>query len=127
MIVKEIKDGKVVVSKNRTSACGSCPAKSICLSGEEIKLEIEWNNSEELRPGDVVMVDIPEYDPMKISTIVYFLPLVIFAGIVILGYTLNWKDWVTFLSALGGVFVYYYLLRFRSKSKKSPKIVSKIT
>ncbi|HBF11264.1 positive regulator of sigma E, RseC/MucC [Thermotoga neapolitana DSM 4359] len=127
MFVKEVKENKVVVTKARTSACGSCPAKSICVSGNEINLEAEWNEKEQLKPGDEVIVDIPEYDPMKVSAIVYFVPLVIFAAVVITGYSLNWKDWLTFFSALGGVFVYYSLLRFRKKDKKPPRIIGKAT
>ncbi|MCD6552263.1 MAG: SoxR reducing system RseC family protein [Thermotoga sp.] len=126
MFVKEVRGNKVVVAKVRTSACGSCPAKNVCLSGDEINIEAEWDGEGRLKPGDEVIVDIPEYDPMKVSTIVYFVPLVIFAGIVVVGYTLNWKDWLTFSAALGGVFVYYSLLRLRKKGKKHPRIVKKV-
>ncbi|PLV56403.1 Fis family transcriptional regulator [Thermotoga sp. SG1] len=127
MFVREVKGNRVVVTKARTSACGSCPAKNICISGNEINVEAEWDGREQLKPGDEVIVDIPEYNPMKVSTIVYFVPLVIFAAFVITGYSLNWKDWLTFSAALGGVFVYYSLLRFRKKDKKPPKIIGKAT
>lgn len=126
MYVREVKDGKVVVAKARTSACGSCPAKNIGLSNNEIKLEIDWNG-EDLKPGDEVVVDIPEYDPLKVSTLVYFLPLVIFAVTVITGYLFRLKDWVTFVLALGSVFIYYSLLRFRRKDRKPPRILRKVS
>jgi sigma-E factor negative regulatory protein RseC len=126
MYVREVKDGKVVVAKARTSACGSCPAKNICLSNNEIKLEIDWNG-EDLKPGDEVVVDIPEYDPLKVSTLVYFLPLVIFAVTVITGYLFRLKDWVTFVLALGSVFAYYSLFRFRRKDRKPPRILRKVS
>ena len=73
------------------------------------------------------MVDIPEYDPWEVSTLVDFLPLVIFAGVVITGYLLKLKDWITFVLALGSVFVYYSLLRFRRKDRKPPRILRKVS
>ncbi|MFV1922269.1 MAG: SoxR reducing system RseC family protein [Methylotenera sp.] len=73
----------VRVKVQRTSACESCSLKSGCgqstltkMSGEHC-LELDVANTLNAKPGDEVLIAIPESGLMSASIRVYFLPLLL--------------------------------------------------
>jgi len=74
--------GEVRVRVDRTSACESCHLKSGCGQSAMTKLssnqciELDVLSVHDVRPGDRVMIAIPEKGLLTASLIVYFVPLI---------------------------------------------------
>lgn len=74
--VKEIKNRKAVVRVEKSSACAHCGSRSECdiLSGREMLIEVV--NDLEAKEGDYVELSVPAGSLLKLSLMVYFLPVV---------------------------------------------------
>ncbi len=75
-VVKDIRDGKMVVEIERKSACSSCRMCAMSCEGEKIGLELE--NSIGAVNGDKVVLDLPGSSILFASVLVYAVPLAFF-------------------------------------------------
>ncbi len=129
MVVLEVKENEVVLKNTDEGSCHSCPLHSICkVDPERYTLKVEkgdWDISE----GDIVVIKTPRAISSRVSFLLYTIPLLIFISILSILKSLGFSDISSFLFSIGGVGIYYAILKFLdSKLKKrfSPKIVEVI-
>ena len=75
---------KAVVRIQRSSACAHCQSRGACEVISDKEMIIEVPNDLQAKDGDVVEISIPTRSLLKLSLLVYFLPissLVIGAGL----------------------------------------------
>lgn len=97
------------VKVQRTSACESCSLKSGCGQSTLTKLssnqclELDVENSLNAKPGDEVIISIPEAGLISASIRVYLIPLVLMVVGAVLGNMINPvnETWTVVLSCAG--------------------------
>jgi sigma-E factor negative regulatory protein RseC len=97
------------VKVQRTSACESCSLKSGCGQSALTKissnqcLELDVENELGAKPGDEVLIAIPESGLMSASLRVYFIPLILMVLGAVVGDFIHPADevWTMVLSILG--------------------------
>ncbi len=126
MVVVQVKDSKVLVKKERTSACGSCPAHMFC-TGDKQFVNIEADaNGFNVAPGDHVIIDIPNVSGTKTALLLYTLPTILFVASLLFTSRVFSDLWGLLFAAIV-VSCYYLLLRFYDnafRKKFKPKIVA---
>lgn len=114
----------VRVKVQRTSACESCSLKSGCgqstltkMSGEHC-LELDVANTLNAKPGDEVLIAIPESGLMSASIRVYFLPLLLMLVGAMVGDFIEPETeiWTSILG-LAGLIVGFYWARLYSQGQ----------
>jgi len=76
--VCSIKENNMVeVKKIRAEACASCGSASVCGVKKEFKFNAGNPDKIDLKPGDNVVIEIPEISLTKISFIVYGIPTIV--------------------------------------------------
>lgn len=83
--VIRVNNGTALVKTNRTEACKSCASRSSChTSGQE--MEVEAINLADAREGDTVIMSMQTSSLLKISFLLYILPvLLLIVGAVVGG------------------------------------------
>ncbi len=145
--VVDIKDGVVLVEKERTSACGACPASENCplighpshpnLNVSTVRVRVANPKNIEVKKGDEVLVEMKgRWITTKLSLIVYVFPLSIFLVGIFLGeYTIfkiyPFKD--LYSTLLGTIFMLlsFFIVRivdhhFAKVGKFLPVLVRKV-
>lgn len=98
------------VKTQRQSTCSACEMKSGC--GQHLVskivggkgLEIELENRLSARPGDVVMLSIPEQGVLKASALMFLLPLLIMlASALLVSNLFNASDAIVAIAGLAGL------------------------
>lgn len=74
-VVKEIKDGKVIVTFSRTSACGKCEACGLLKETGEMYLDFDYE--EEVEVGEGVGVYVNESFFLLSAFLLYGIPLLV--------------------------------------------------
>lgn len=72
-IVSDLKDGKLIISTRRRSACGSCKA---CGMKEGRDMSLELDNTIDARVGDIVNIELDDLVILKGTFLFYGVPLV---------------------------------------------------
>ena len=75
-IVEEIRGRKALVRIQKSAACAGCPTRDSCEVGSDRPMRIEVANDPGARVGDRVEISMPAATLMKLSLMVYFLPVV---------------------------------------------------
>jgi sigma-E factor negative regulatory protein RseC len=121
-IVQEIKKRYAVIKVQRSAACDKCSSNGSCeRTSNDVFVEVD--NDMNAKEGDLVELSMPEGALLKISFLVYFLPIISLLLGAFLGKALadSLKTSPTALSVSGGLLFmgieFYYLIR-RSKSAK---------
>ena len=123
------------VKVQRTSACESCSLKSGCGQSTLTKLssnqclELDVENTLNAKPGDDVIIAIPEAGLMSASIRVYLIPLVLMVLGAILGsviYPVN-DTWTILFSCIGIVIGFAWARFSSQKQTFDPKFLPKIT
>ena len=74
-VIQEIKSDKAVVRIQKTSACASCKTRDSCnVSNREMLIEVK--NNLQAKEGDLVELSVPEGTVLKLSLLVYFMPII---------------------------------------------------
>ncbi len=125
MVVTQIKDSTVILSRERTSMCGKCPANMFC-TGEKQTINLEVDKAQfDLKIGDQVLVRTPATSGMKVAFLVYTVPTVIFIACLLIA-TRFFSEIASLVISLSAVTGYYFLLRFYDKKfrkKFRPQII----
>ena len=80
-VVEKISHSKAVVRVQRSSACARCGSRSACQVTEGRAMLIEVTNDLQARVHDHVEISVPGGSLLKLSLLVYFLPvLALIAG-----------------------------------------------
>ena len=74
-VVKEIKRKKAMVLVTKTSACDHCGSRGSCHNMSDSEMFVELAN--DLKVGDLVRLQVPSGSLLKLSLLVYFLPVVL--------------------------------------------------
>jgi sigma-E factor negative regulatory protein RseC len=76
-IVKEIKRKKAMVLVTKTSACDHCGSRGSCHIMSDREMFVEVANDLNAKVGDLVRLQVPSGSLLKLSLLVYFLPVVL--------------------------------------------------
>lgn len=117
-LVEKVDKDKAIVRILSVSACSSCKSKGSCsISDMKEKLvEVHLKDNQEVKIGDNVNVVIAQKQGDKAVVLAYAFPIIVFIGLLTLFSKLNASELLAGLVALGGVGVYFLILRlFKSK------------
>ena len=109
--VREIKDGKVIVSFIAKSACAHCQLKGICSAADMADKEVEVDAPGiPVHPGEKVNIVLARSLGMRALAYGYLIPFVILLAILFIVYNLTGNEVASGLLALGVLVPYYLLL-----------------
>lgn len=130
--VTQIQDTIATVRTQRNSSCGSCNACSMGQNQDEMFIKVL--NELDAKPGDWVELDLESISILKISSIVYMIPLVALILGLIGGYTLAeyFSGNPELYGALGGLLATVLAFlgiriaepRFNKKKEYTPRMIS---
>lgn len=117
-IVVDIKKSQAVVRIMRTSACGNC---SMCgLTADKKFIDIDVENTLNAKKGDTVSIELSGNLVVKLSLIVYLLPLFFAFVLLICGAVFKLEEYLQIILFTGGLIVGFVIVRVIDKkiSKK---------
>ena len=130
-IVLEAKDGYANIAIIDKENCEDCSAKLFCKPGDGNVKTVDAVDALGAKPGDEVKISIRGKSLFNVSLLLYGFPLVIVIGLIFVGMDYftdpKFKEFYSFVSALGVLIVYYVLLYFILYKKKNltlPKIIT---
>ena len=131
-IIQKIKRDKAVIRIQQTSACAHCKSRGSCdVTNREMLVEVI--NDLQAKEGDLVELSVPEGTVLKLSLLVYFLPIIAlfigaFAGAAVAE---SLRVDTTLASILGGVLcmgiAFYGLRRFERAKRSGDKYYPRMT
>jgi len=126
VVVVETRNGEALVRGRRATACGSCAGKSSCGtlgSWVERFAEMRVGNALGAKPGDDVIIDVPDGEFLRAAVRLYGAPMLGFfaAGFTTRAIALSMgmanAELYAALSALGGLFAVFVWLRNTDKER----------
>ena len=115
--VREVKEGKVVVSFLAKSACAHCQLKGVCSAADMADKEVEVEVSDLIvHPGEKVNIILARSLGLRALAYGYLLPFVVLLVTLFAVYEVTGNEVVSGLLALG-VLVPYYLLLYLLREK----------
>ncbi len=121
-LVLEVKGEQVHVQTQRVSACQSCQIKSSCgqslLSkiGSEKTIEFVVDNSLSAKPGDIVVVSIPDQGLLLASSLMFMLPLSLMVVAAMLAGAAGLGEAGSIILGVSGLFAGFWFARRYSQS-----------
>ncbi|HLO59912.1 MAG TPA: SoxR reducing system RseC family protein [Bacteroidales bacterium] len=118
--VEGISGHMIQVRIHREALCGHCSAQSLCFLGETKERIIDISDfSSDIKPGDVVDVNISTGQGNKAILLGYLVPFAVLITTLLIFSSIGAKDWIAGLSALLSLVPYYMILYlFRNRLKK---------
>jgi len=132
-LVKEVKRNYVLLSKNRTEACGSCALKDSCSATGTASKEIEIKaikNNIDVAPGDYVEIEVPNFSASKLALLLYGIPLAVFIATLLFMIGLDFSELLSLLTAFSSMAVFYIGLSIydrKNREKLMPIIIRKVS
>jgi sigma-E factor negative regulatory protein RseC len=134
--VIETRGGRALISTSRRGICNECADRSGCafdmtLAGEKPE-EILAANPVDARAGDTVAFDLPGHTELKLSLIIWVVPLLGLVGGAVAGAALHRalplsKDPATLLGALAGLALSFLpVLFYDRRARKDPRLEPRI-
>jgi positive regulator of sigma E activity len=110
----------IQVRIHREASCGHCSAQSMCFLGETTERIIDISDfNSDIKPGDVVDVNISTGMGNKAILLGYLIPFIILITSLLAFTGMGAKDWIAGLSALLALVPYYIVLYlFRNRLKR---------
>ncbi len=123
-VVKEIKYGRVtveIIPSDECKGCGSCGA------AQPRSVKVGADGLGDIRKGDCVTVNVETPTMLKVYLLLYAVPLVVFVGLILIGYAVSGHPLWSFTGAvLATVCAYVLIGRYmKNKPEFSPQICSK--
>ena len=133
-ILEESKNGMIVLlKKERPDACQHCNAKMLCGIKDDFMFQALNLSSVELKKGDLVEYQLPEVSVIKLSFLVYSVPLIVFLLTVSLSLMIfPDKEYLSlFISLITMMFTFFIVglydrKKFSLGNRKLPKIQKRI-
>ncbi len=118
-IVKEVINGKIMVSLTSFSACAHCHSKKACslYKSETREIEIPAGNLH-LKPGENVFVQIKEKKGLHAALLAYIIPFVIILFMLILLSSIGLSELFAGMISILAIAPYFIMLYFRRKNLK---------
>lgn len=132
-LVKEIRKDYVLLSKNRTEACGSCALKDSCSTTGTATMEIEikaLKNDVNIAPGDYVEIEVPNFSVSRLAFLLYGIPLAVFIVSLLIMIALSFSELLSVLTAFAFMALFYTGLALydrRNRKKLMPIIIRKVS
>lgn len=119
-IVKESKNGLATIINSDSDNCGECSAKIYCKPGNSNKRSLTVKDPFRVHIGDKVKVSIKGSYILRISFLIYGIPLILLLAGIFLGMQLfhTNKELFSTLFAVGLVSIYSSIIHFKDKRKK---------
>ena len=119
-IVKELKDGIATVVISNSDNCEECTAKLYCKPGNTKQRSLTVNDPLGVNVGDSVKVSIKGSQILRVSFLIYGMPLILILAGLFLGmqvFQIN-KELFSTLFAVGLVLAYTSIILLVDKKKK---------
>lgn len=121
--VVSIVEGRVLIESSRSSACGQCHAKQSCgqkaisewASSKMTQLEIENPAKILVAVGDRVVVGIDEGSFLKVSALMYLLPLLLMVLLGGLAQYFEYAEAMIILASFAGLLVGFLAVKLWSQ------------
>lgn len=115
-IIEKTESEKAFVKVQRSSACSHCESRGICQVENEKEMVVEVENVLGGKPGDQVEIMIPTGSFMKISLMVYMLPVLAFIFGAFIGDSLATRlslnpSLSAIIVGIGLMAIFFYLLK----------------
>lgn len=123
--VIEVRDGLLMAETESRSGCTHCSSSSGCSTSVVAKLfgvrrnRLVMENSLNARPGDQVVIGIPDQLLVRASLTAYLLPLVVMLVVTALGDMAGMNELLLSLLALGGLATGFFTMRWVSRGRTS--------
>jgi len=120
-IIEKADKEKAVVRVQKHSACSHCESRGMCHTENEGEMVIEVENMIGAVPGDRVEITVPTGSFMKITIMVYMLPVLAFLLGAFLGDSLGRKislnpSLTAIIGGIGLMVIFFYLLKRLDKT-----------
>lgn len=123
-IIENVSGGRATVLIRRSSACAHCDSKGACEVADEKNMHVVLTNELHGSVGDRVLISLPANSLLKLSLVVYFLPVVALVAGAALGNA--WGPFFGFKSTTGsmvggviGLFGTYFLMKWVNRLASS--------
>jgi sigma-E factor negative regulatory protein RseC len=129
--VVSVKDDIAILTKIRSEACKACPVKGTCSSASgsrEIRIKARKGDIE-LKPGDLVEIEVKNFSATKVAMLLYGIPLAVFIGILVIMHYLGASDNYSLLTSFVGLSITYFMIyRYDKKNREKimPVVVKKV-
>ena len=115
-IIEKTDKGRAFVRVQKNSACAHCESRGMCQVDNEREMVVEVDNSLGGGPGDQVEIMVPTGSFMKISLMVYMLPVLAFMFGAFMGDNLGGKlslnpSLAAILGGTGFMVICFYTLK----------------
>ena len=117
-VIKVYEDGKVDILVYQLSACASCHA-SCSMAGEKSEKVFTVYSNLDLKEGDYVKVSIDNINVKKSAIITYFFPTVILVVFALILQSLGTKDIFIAVGSILIITIYFLLVKFLMRNKKT--------
>jgi len=122
-------DGKIAkVAVERKSACDRCHARDFCQMIEANRLVVSAVNEAGARVGDRVELEVPDAAGLAASSLIYFVPTVLFIAGAVVGTSLFGSALAGALVGIAGVAAGYgfaaYAWKKRWQKRGQPRVIS---
>lgn len=135
-IILETREGRALVSSSRRGVCAECSDKASCsfenAMGRSEPDEVEVFNPVGARPGDHVEFDLPGRTELKLSLLIWAVPVAGLIAGAVLGHGLYNSfaadpDSATFVGALAGLAVSIApVIVYDRRARRDPRLVPSI-
>ncbi|HPF16056.1 MAG TPA: SoxR reducing system RseC family protein [Thermotogota bacterium] len=133
-VLEKSENGTVVLlKKERPDACHHCQTRMLCGIRNDFQFKALNLSSEELKKGDLVEYLLPEVSVIKLSFLVYSVPLIVFLlTISLLFWIFPDKEYLSLSIALLTMIITFFLVglydkkKFNLGKKNMPKIQKRI-
>lgn len=112
--VADVISDKIIIKFSRKSTCANCKLGSFCGKEKDDLVSID-KQSFELKKGDRIEIGIEEKKSLLISSLIFFIPIVIF--IILLTVFRQFNELTSFTIAVSALFCYYLLVKVITKRK----------
>jgi sigma-E factor negative regulatory protein RseC len=75
-IIENVHGSKATIQLKRSAACAHCESHGTCEVADEKNMHVVLTNELHARAGDRVEIGLPSHSLLKLSLVVYFLPVV---------------------------------------------------
>ncbi|PVV24819.1 MAG: hypothetical protein B6D79_10270 [gamma proteobacterium symbiont of Ctena orbiculata] len=131
--VIDVKDGMLLAETESRSGCNHCSTSSSCTTSVVAKLfgvkrnRLVMVNSLGAKPGDQVLIGIPDVRLVRASVMAYLVPLLLMLGFTALGDGIGLATiWLSLLALCGlacGFFIVYRVTRGWSSQRYKPRLL----
>ena len=130
-VVSVADSGELELEVQRQTACGSCEVQGACGVGAIGRLlgsrkpRISLQSDQPFKKGDIVTIGIPEGALVRVSLIIYLVPLIALLIAAVAGQTLlDLSEWLNVVASLVVAFVVWQVTASRISSVKVELISS---